>query len=179
MAKVERWAPKRSRSQRRRAKTKAETEEIADVVLDGVARLAKRYNAAVVSDQHLPGVVREGLRRRGIDRDRVAIKAWNKNSLNDAFGSLRARIVAGSISLPKDKTLIEELGRIRTRAHSGGNLIEVPRTATSHADTALALASAVLLLDTKGVPRPMRTSGLHNSLNAPSGMPLLRGPRNT
>jgi hypothetical protein len=156
VCRVERWAPKRTRSQRRRAKTEAEVSEVRDAVLDGVARLSAAYGGCpVVSDQHLAAVVREGLRRRGVER--VRIVAWTGTSLTEAFRALRARVVADTISLPHDEQLVQELSKIRSRTRAGASVVEVPRTTSSHMDSALALAAGVLQLERKGLPRPGRT----------------------
>ena len=154
VARVERWAPKRSRKARRSAKTTEQRKEVENVVLDGVAALAREYDAPVVTDQHLPRVVSEGLRERGVDR--VIVQAWTGALMTQAFKSLRARVVANTIELPKDETLVAELTKIRSRTRSGASTVEVPRTATSHMDSALALAAAVHLLESKGAPRRSR-----------------------
>jgi hypothetical protein len=154
VCRVERWAPKRTRSARRRAKTDAERKEIQNVVLDGVAALAKAYAAPVVTDQHLPAVVRDGLRQRGVDR--VIVQAWNGQTLTAAFRALRARVIANTILLPTDETLLAELTRVRSRTRAGQSAVEVPRTSTSHMDSALALAAAVHRLDSRGAPAPVR-----------------------
>ena len=64
---------------------------------------------------------------------------------------------APTIALPRDETLVSELTKIRSRTRAGGSAVEVPRTTTSHQDSALALASAVYFLDSKGVPGRART----------------------
>ena len=155
VARVERWAPQRPRHVRRAAKTEAQRAEVANVVLDGVAALAQAYSAPVVTDQHLPGVVREGLRERGVDR--VYVQAWTGRLTTEAFQALRARIVANTIELPQDETLLTELSKLRTRMRAGSQTVSAPRTTTSHMDTALALAAAVYRLETKGVPMRSRT----------------------
>src|SRR5207247_3458764 len=62
LAHVERWVPTKCR----RWKSKRELEDQQQLVLDAVARLAKRYGAKVVTDQHLPGIVVDGLAERGV-----------------------------------------------------------------------------------------------------------------
>jgi hypothetical protein len=162
VARVQRWAPRRSRTARRRAKSEAERKEVENLVLDGVAALAKAYSATVVSDQHLARVVADGLRQRGVDR--VVTQAWTGTVLTEAFRAVRARVIADTISLPRDDTLVSELTKIRSRTRAGGSTVEVPRTATSHMDSALALASAVRYLDRKGIPARARTwSSFHQA----------------
>jgi hypothetical protein len=155
VARVERWAPKRSRTARRRAKSEAERKEVENVVLNGVAALAKEYRASVVSDQHLARVVADGLRQRGVER--VVTQAWTGTLLTEAFRAVRARVIADTVSLPRDETLVSELTKIRSRARAGASSVEIPRTATSHMDSALALASAIYYLDHKGTPGRSRT----------------------
>jgi hypothetical protein len=155
VALTERHQPRRSRKQRRAAKTASERSEVQSVVLDRVAELSRRYGRApVVSDAHLAGVVKEELRRRGIER--VEIVAWRPNNLTEAFGSLRARALAGSISFPESPELLAEFLRIRTRTRSGQPSVELPRSAATHCDMASAVAAACLQLDSKRVARPSR-----------------------
>ena len=47
---------------------------------------------------------------------------------------------------PKKKA---ELGKVRSRTRGGASTVEVPRSAASHLDSALALAAAVLHLERK------------------------------
>jgi len=155
VCRVERWAPKRSRAQRRAAKTAAEVEAVRDVVLDGVADLARAYRAVVVTDQHLSRTVVDGLRERGVER--VHVQAWTGKLLTQAFTALRARVIANTIELPRDDTLVTELTKIRSRSRGGSSTVEIPRSASSHLDSALALAAAVLRIEAKTSGRPART----------------------
>jgi hypothetical protein len=155
-ARVERWLPQRSRRQRRAAKSASERQEVQDLVLDGVAALSKAYgDCPVVADQHLSEVVREGLKSRGVPK--VIVQRWSGATVTQACRALRARMVADKISLPADKDLVAELLRIRSKVRSGQAAVEIPRTTTSHCDLAVALAAAVLRLETKGVPARART----------------------
>jgi hypothetical protein len=99
---------------RRRSARKSRT-----VVLDGVAALSKRYGARVVSDQHLARVVADGLRERGVER--VVTQAWTGTLLTEAFRAIGARVIADTITLPHDETLVQEPGRIRSRTRAGGS----------------------------------------------------------
>ena len=100
-----------------------------------------------------------GLSRTGSERgvERVETQAWTGTLLTEAFRAIRARVIADTITLPDDETLVLQLGRIRSRTRAGGSAIDVPRSATSHQDSALALANAVLFLERKGVPQRART----------------------
>jgi phage terminase large subunit-like protein len=156
VAKVERWQPKRSRTERRAAKTAEQVSEVRDYVLDGVADLAARYRGAtIVTDQHLSATVVQGLRDRG--HDRVRVEAWTGRTLTEAFQAIRARVIAQTIELPRDDMLAAELARVRSRSRGGASpTVEVPRTAASHLDSALALAAAVRFLERKTPGRPAR-----------------------
>lgn len=117
-------------------------------MLDDVAFLASRYRAReVVTDQHLSATVVQGLKERGVDRVHVA--AWSGRTLTAAFSAVRARVVSGSIELPKDDLLVQELTRVRSRMRGGTPSIEIPRSAAGHLDSALALAAGVLRLEQK------------------------------
>jgi|GEM_PF-921392 len=156
VARVERWVPTRAGKLRRARQSLAGKEEITDRVLDGVAALSAAYNAPVITDQHLPSVVIEGLKQRGVFK--VEVRAWTPQTQTDAFRALRARVYSGRITLPADDQLASELCRLRSKLRSGQSQVEIPRTGGDHCDSAIAVASAVLELDSRGVPRPLRTS---------------------
>jgi hypothetical protein len=153
---VERWLPKRSRKQRRRAKTEQERLDVAANVLDGVAKLSKAFGGcAVVTDQHARMLVESGLKERGVPR--VIHRTWSPSSQTEAFRLLRARIYGDSISLPINDQLQRELCRVRERTRAGSSAIELPRSVDGHCDLAAALALAVWECDRKGVPSRART----------------------
>jgi hypothetical protein len=147
---VGRWAPVRTRQQRRAAKTAEQKAEAEAVVLDQVADLARRYGAGVCTDQHLSAIVTAGLADRGVDR--VRVQPWTGKLLARAFSALRAHVVANTIELPAEPVLLEELTRIRSKTRNGASTVEIPRGTGGHQDTALALAAAVLHLE-KGARR--------------------------
>jgi hypothetical protein len=110
------------------------------VVLDRVAELSRLYGGApVVSDAHLPGVVKEELRARGVER--VEINAWNANTLTRAFRSIRGLALADSIPFPDDGELLGELLRVQTRMRSGQPTVELPRSTQSPAPSKRALCA--------------------------------------
>ena len=130
---AERWLPKRSRTQRRRAKTEQERLDVAASVLDGVARLSKRFNnCPVVTDQHARMLVESGLKERGVPR--VIHRTWSPSSQTEAFRLLRARIYGDTISLPINDQLQRELCRVRERTRAGQSAIELPRSVDGHCD---------------------------------------------
>lgn len=156
VAHAERWKPKRSRSERRRAKTEEERLDVAATVLDAVARLSKAFGGApVVTDQHARLLVEAGLRRRGVPR--VIHRSWSASSQTEAFRLLRARIYGDAISLPINDQLRRELSRVRERTRAGSSAVELPRSVDGHCDLASALALAVWEHDRKGVPSRART----------------------
>ena len=152
VAHAERWLPKRSRKQRRSAKTEQERLDVAATVLDAVARLSKTFgNCPVVTDQHARMLVESGLKERGVPR--VIHRTWSSSSQTEAFRLLRARIYGDTISLPIHDQLQRELCRVRERARSGQSAIELPRSVDGHCDLAAALALAVWELESRPVGR--------------------------
>ncbi len=145
VGRVERWLPAKSRRKRARQST-ADRQEVVDAVLDGVAAMAGEFGGCpVVTDQHLPATVIEGLRARGVRR--VVVRAWTAQTQTDAFRALRAKVYAGAITLPADEQLVSELCRLRSKLRAGSSQIEIPRSGESHCDLAVATASAVLELE--------------------------------
>ena len=166
VAHAERWLPKRSRKQRRRAKTEQERLDVAANVLDGVARLSKRFgHCPVVTDQHARMLVESGLKERGVPR--VIHRTWSSSSQTEAFRLLRARIYGDTISLPIHDQLQRELCRVRERARSGQSAIELPRSVDGHCDLAAALGLAVWELESRPVGRARTWSSFRN---APRGL---------
>ena len=147
VARVERWLPTKTRRRRFRQST-GERQEVVDSVLDRVAAIATQYGAPVVTDQHVPATVIEGLRRRGVSR--VDVRAWTAQSQTDAFRALRSFVYTGRITLPDDDQLVSELLRLRTKLRAGSSQVEVPRTGADHCDSAVALAAGVAELDRYG-----------------------------
>jgi hypothetical protein len=153
---AERWLPKRSRKQRRSAKTEQERLDVAANVLDGVAKLSKAFGGCpVVTDQHARLLVESGLKERGVAR--VIHRTWSPSSQTEAFRILRARIYGDATSLPLDDQLQRELCRVRERTRSGQSAVELPRSVDGHCDLAAAFALAVWEHDRKGVPGRART----------------------
>jgi hypothetical protein len=156
---VERFLPRRGGRLSRR--TRAERDLWVDAVLDRVAGVVRRFGAAVVSDQHVPGVVVDELAKRGVRG--VRIRPWTSASRTEAMQTLRARIGTERIELAKDEQLVAELCRVVSRFRGGAPVVEVPRVGDSHGDLALALAAGVFELDRFGVTR------------SPARMPRPRG----
>jgi phage terminase large subunit-like protein len=143
LAHAERWVP----TKRRRWKSKREIEDQQTLVLDAVARLAKRYGAKVVTDQHLPGVVVGGLAERGV---RAQLRPWKASNKTEAFKAVRARVYARRLELYDEPQLLAELQRLRVNYRPGSAEVVNPRAGGSHGDMADALALAVQEFETYG-----------------------------
>jgi terminase large subunit-like protein len=153
---VECFAPRGGR-RRIRGRSRAEKDLWLGSVLDRVAELSKRYGRApVLSDQHIPQVIKEELAKRGVTN--VKTIPWTPSLKSEAFQGLRARIATGRITIPSDEILVAELRRVRTRLRSGSSAVEIPRAGGSHGDIAMALAAGVHALDKRGVAQPLRGS---------------------
>jgi len=156
VARVQRWIPRTGRLRRRRQSTAAR-QGVIDTVLDGVAGLAKTFGRApVLTDQHTPATVIEGLKARGVAR--VLVRPWTAQSQTESFRALRAHVYSGTISLPDAPDLVSELLRLTTRLQAGSSQVRIPRSGSSHCDMAVSVAMAVAELDRVGVPVPLRTS---------------------
>ena len=154
---VERWLPRKGGRLSRR--TRDERDLWIDSTLDRVASIAKRFGATVISDQHLPGVVSDELRRRGVPR--VKIVPWTASTRSEAFQALRARIATERVSIPDDEQLVAELLRVRTKFRAGASVVEIGRVGDSHGDLAVALAAGVRALDSRGAGSPLHTASAH------------------
>jgi hypothetical protein len=167
---VESWQtskrPRRALSRR----TRAERDLWLDSVLDQVAKVAQRFRAKVVSDQHVPGVVQDELQKRGVGY--VGVRPWTGPALTEAFQSLRARVATERIELVDHEGLVAELARVRSRLRAGSSRVEIPRVAGSHGDLAMALALGVAELDRHGVADRGWPEGLMEGRQPPS---LTRG----
>jgi len=146
-------------------KTRSERDLWVDAVLDRVAEIARRFRAGVVSDQHMPGVVIDELRKRGLQNVRVV--PWTATTRTEAFQALRARVATERIELVDDDQLVQELLRVRNRFRAGSSVVEVPRVGDSHGDLAIALAAAVHALDRHGVGGQITISTPHGVVRPP------------
>ena len=163
---VERWLPRKGGRLSRRSR--GERDLWIDSVLDKVAQISKRYGASVVSDQHVPHVITDELRKRGVSRVRIA--PWTASTRSEAFQSLRLRVSTERISIPDDEQLVAEMLRVRTRFRAGASVIELPRVGDSHCDVVTALAAGVRQLDNRGADSPMHTVSAFD-LPTPGGIP--------
>lgn len=151
---VERWLPRKGTRLSRRSRT--ERDLWIDSTLDRVAAVAARFGASVISDQHLPGVVSDELRKRGVTR--VKIVPWTATTRSEAFQALRARVATERISILDDEQLVAELLRVRTRFRAGASVVEIGRVGDSHGDLAVALAAGVKALDSRSPDSPLHTA---------------------
>jgi len=111
-----------------------------DAVLDEVAQECLRFNASVVTDQHLAPAVTDRLRRAGLS---VTVEPMTATSKTAAFSELRARLSAGALELYSERQLLDELRRLRSKFTAGQASVLNPRVGDSHGDLAQALALAV------------------------------------
>ena len=118
---VERWMPRKGGRLSRR--TRDERDLWVDSVLDRVAAIARRFRATVISDQHLPGVVSDELRKRGVTS--VRIVPWTAPLRSEAFQALRARVATERIEIANDDQLVAELLRVRTKFRAGASVVEI------------------------------------------------------
>ena len=133
-----RWLPPKSRKRIQRSREE-DTERIESVIAS-VAEVATRYQARVIVDQHLPGVVVSEFAKHGIH---ATVRAWTAESRTQAAQAVRARVYSRRIELPDDPQLITELSRLRTRYRAGSATVELPKVGDSHCDVAAALMAAV------------------------------------
>lgn len=111
-----------------------------DILLE-VAELCKQYAVrAVYTDQYAAPQVKERLSSAGLYVVTVAMTAQTKTQ---AFGELRARLLAGELELYEHPQLLAELRRLRTKYTAGSATVVNPRVSGSHGDLAQALALAV------------------------------------
>jgi hypothetical protein len=170
---VERWTPRRGK--RVLLRGRAEKTLWVDAVLDRVAEIAKRFRARVVSDQHIPDVIKEELQGRGLRRPEIL--AWSASNRGEAFQALRARVATERIELVSNEQLLSELSRVRNRFRSGSSNVEIPRAGDSHGDLALALAAGVYVLDRRGSGRGASLLDPSDIMIPPvAGIPLGESP---
>jgi phage terminase large subunit-like protein len=123
-----------------------------DEILLEVSELCKQYAVqTVVTDQYCAPQVRERLTRAGLYVETLAMTA---NSKTQAFGELRARLLAGELELYEHPPLLAELRRLRTKFTAGSAQVVNPRVGGSHGDLVQALALAVWKFSTMGVGGP-------------------------
>jgi phage terminase large subunit-like protein len=124
-----------------------------DEILREVAELCKQYNPrSVVTDQYAAPQVKERLTRAGLYVETIAMTAQSKTQ---AFGELRARLLAGELELYEHPPLLAELRRLRTKFTAGSATVVNPRVGGSHGDLAQALALAVWKFSAIGVEGPV------------------------
>lgn len=142
---VRTWQPPKGRKTEREQRRLVE-----DRVLGEVCDVCERYRVrAVCTDNYLPSVVNEALRRRGLWVEPMTLTTGSKVEM---FAGIRARLANGSLELFEDPTLIAELKRLRSSFRGGSRQVETPRLQGTHCDTAVALGLAVQWIDKDGAP---------------------------
>jgi hypothetical protein len=111
-----------------------------DPTLDQIAELARAYGGApVVTDQYAAEPIRQGLAARGVS---VRAKAWTSETKIDAVAALRGRLAVGTLELPPNSILVNELIGFEQRLLPSAR----PRFAAAHGghdDFATALLALV------------------------------------
>ena len=136
------WAPQR-------AATFEERRAVEDSVLSDVARIARHFEARVVSDQHFAPQVRDRLLREGVHVETLPLTAESKSL---AFSELRGRVYDGGLELYPHEDLLRELRGLRAQFKAGRSSVVTPRTSRGHSDMAVALALAVYEQARNGQP---------------------------
>lgn len=114
--------------------------------VDEAARVARRFRARVVTDQHAGAMVAERLRAAGVG---VMVRPWAQSSGPvatgkwEAYADVRTRLYDGTLEVLDDPELLGELGGLQLKAVNGVWRVHSPRRAGSHGDLASALALAV------------------------------------
>jgi hypothetical protein len=112
-----------------------------DRVMAEVAKLCRDYHATVYTDQHESQAVTARLREKGLVASVVAMTRETKYL---AFRELRDRLYDGSLVLPENLALFDELARVQSKIVEGSPYpkIILPRSAHGHCDMTQSLALA-------------------------------------
>jgi len=135
VAAVRTWAPAQDLSQG--------TEAHAEMVLAGVAELARQYDATVYGDTYESETTRARLQRHGVHVELTSSAGGVKGRM---YRELAMRVRLGQIELPDFPLLIAELRRLRVSYRGTSPSVENPRVGDSHGDVGEALARAVFHL---------------------------------
>jgi phage FluMu gp28-like protein len=123
-------------------------------VEEWVYRAAAEYGAEVVFDWWQAAQLTERLRRRGV---RMREYVFSTASVGRLASTLFQVLREGTIQLPNDEALLDELRNVRLRETSPG-VIRMDHDAGGHDDRAISLALAAHRLVEKGEPRGPRGS---------------------
>jgi hypothetical protein len=107
-----------------------------------IHRLIEPYgDPLVVTDQHSADAHVDICRRQGIRLHVWTITAQNRSTL---FEALKGTLASGTISLPPDRTLLNDLSSVRRRLTPTGITYDLPRTSNGrHGDYVPALCLAI------------------------------------
>jgi len=123
-------------------------------------RLIAHKVRSVTSDAHYIETVREHLGAQVP----VRVAGHTSQSKRELFGAAQQMIHGGSVILPDHPHLVRELKSLAVRPVAGGGWkIEVPRTAGSHSDTAVAACAAIWSArqgERSAYPRPTHVARL-------------------
>jgi hypothetical protein len=135
VAAVRTWAPAQDLSQG--------TEQHAEMVLSGVAALARTYGGTIFGDTYESETTRSRLQRHGASVELTSSAGGVKGAM---YRELAMRIRLQQIELPDHPDLIAELRRLRVNYRGSSPSVENPRVGDSHGDIGEALARAVFHL---------------------------------
>ena len=108
-----------------------------DRVLSEIATMARNYSASVTADQHQSVAVADRLRSLGVN---ASVLAMTREVKLACFRELRDRLYDGSLVLPDQQDLLDELRRVRLKLEQGGAKVILPRSSRGHCDQVQALA---------------------------------------
>jgi phage terminase large subunit-like protein len=123
-------------------------------VEEWVYRASVEYGAEVVFDWWQAAQLTERLRKRGV---RMREYVFSTASVGRLASTLFQVLREGTIQLPNDEALLDELRNVRLRETSPG-VIRMDHDASGHDDLAISLSLAVHRLVEKGEPRGPRGS---------------------
>lgn len=136
---VEAIAPERPKGRRWSFEEKRAAE---DRMIARVAKRCSTYAAAAWLDQHQSAAIEQRLREAGVSARTVGMTADVKYA---AFRELRDRLYDGTLRVPNDERLLQELAAVRFK-HGSPPKIVLPRSSRGHCDAVQALAVAVYKL---------------------------------
>jgi hypothetical protein len=128
-----------------------------EATLDEVAGVANAYRLhRLQTDQYAARPIVEGLTRRGFGVDVVA---WNNPNKAEAFARLKVCLSTGTLELPDDCALVEELCALEARPTEGG-ATKIAASSRGHDDRAVAVAGCVFQLKRASIsPDDLKKSG--------------------
>jgi hypothetical protein len=124
-----------------------------DEIIARLVAVCVEYGArSVATDSHKARAIEARLAEHGI---RVTEMPFTGDGRRQVFSTLRLKLDAGELELPRHPELLTELRALRVRYTGGGQTVEIPRVGRSHCDRAVALALAVAAHEYERRHRPV------------------------